>query len=70
MVELVHTLQGNGFQVYITTGGGRDFVRAVCEEIYNIPRSMTIGSSVTFQYGEDAQGVAQVHAYQRTRATD
>jgi phosphoglycolate phosphatase-like HAD superfamily hydrolase len=60
MVELVHTLQESGFQVYITTGGGRDFVRAVCEEIYNIPRSMTIGSSVTFQYGEDAQGVAQV----------
>jgi phosphoglycolate phosphatase-like HAD superfamily hydrolase len=60
MVELVHTLQENGFQVYITTGGGRDFVRAVSEEIYNIPRSMTIGSSVTFQYGEDAQGVAQV----------
>jgi hypothetical protein len=53
-------LQGNGFQVYITTGGGRDFVRAVCEEIYNIPRSMTVGSSVTFQYGEDAQGVPQV----------
>ena len=60
MVELVHTLQENGFQVYITSGGGRDFMRPVCEEIYNIPRSMTIGSSVTFEYGEDAQGVAQV----------
>lgn len=60
MVELVKTLQESGFQVYITTGGGRDFVRAVCEEIYNIPRSLTIGSSVTFKYGEDAQGVAQV----------
>jgi phosphoglycolate phosphatase-like HAD superfamily hydrolase len=64
MVELIRTLQVSGFQVYITTGGGRDFVRAVCEEIYNIPRSMTIGSSVSFQYGEDAQGVAQV---QRTK---
>lgn len=60
MVELIHTLQDNGFQVYITTGAGRDFVRAVCEEIYNIPKSMTIGSSVTFQYGEDGQGIAQV----------
>jgi phosphoglycolate phosphatase-like HAD superfamily hydrolase len=60
MVELVHTLQENGFQVYIATGGGRDFVRAVCENIYNVPRSMTIGSSILFQYGEDAQGVAQV----------
>ena len=48
MVELVHYLQDNGFQVYITSGGGRDFMRAVCEEIYNIPRAMTIGSSVTF----------------------
>ena len=60
MVELVHDLQDNGFHVYITTGGGRDFVRAVCEEIYRIPRSMVIGSSVMFRYGEDAQGVAQV----------
>jgi hypothetical protein len=60
MVELIHALQENGFQVYITTGGGRDFVRAVCEEIYNIPRSMTLGSSVTFQYALDARGVAQV----------
>jgi phosphoglycolate phosphatase-like HAD superfamily hydrolase len=60
MVELVHYLQENGFQVYITSGGGRDFMRAVCEEIYNIPRSMTIGSSVTFKYSEDEQGLAQV----------
>ena len=37
MIELIHTLQENGFQVYITSGGGRDFMRAVCEEIYGIP---------------------------------
>jgi phosphoglycolate phosphatase-like HAD superfamily hydrolase len=60
MVELVHYLQANDFQVYITSGGGRDFMRAVCEEIYGIPRAMTIGSSVTFQYSEDDQGAAQV----------
>ena len=60
MVDLVHYLQDNDFQVYITSGGGRDFMRAVCEEIYGIPRSMAIGSSVTFEYGEDAQGFSQV----------
>ncbi len=60
MVELVHYLQDNGFKVYLTSGGGRDFMRAVCEEIYGIPRDMTIGSSVTFQYNEDDNGVAQV----------
>jgi phosphoglycolate phosphatase-like HAD superfamily hydrolase len=60
MVELLHYLQDNGFQVYITSGGGRDFMRAVCEEVYGIPRSMVIGSSVTFKYGEDADGVPQI----------
>jgi phosphoglycolate phosphatase-like HAD superfamily hydrolase len=60
MVELVHYLQANDFQVYITSGGGRDFMRAICEEVYGIPRAMTIGSSVTFKYSEDAQGAVQV----------
>jgi phosphoserine phosphatase len=60
MVELVTYLQDNGFQVYLTSAGGRDFMRAVSEEIYGIPRSMTIGSSVATQFSEDAQGMAQV----------
>ena len=60
MLELVHYLQANGFQVFLTSGGGRDFMRAVCEEIYDVPRAMAIGSSVTFRYAEDAHGVAQV----------
>ena len=60
MVELVHYLQSADFDVYLSSGLGRDFMRAVCEEIYRIPRAMAIGSSVTFEYTEDAQGVAQV----------
>ena len=60
MVELIHYLQGNGFQVFLTSGGGRDFMRAVCEEIYGVPRAMAIGSSVTFRYAEDVRGVVQV----------
>ena len=60
MVELVHYLQANGFQVHLTSGGGRDFMRAVCEEIYGIPRSMAIGSSIATEFTEDAQGVAQL----------
>jgi hypothetical protein len=60
MVELVHYLRSAGFDVYLSSGGGREFMRAVCEEIYGIPRGMAIGSSVMFEYAEDAQGVAQV----------
>jgi phosphoglycolate phosphatase-like HAD superfamily hydrolase len=60
MVELVHYLQSADFDVYLSSGLGRDFMRAVCEDVYGIPRAMAIGSSVTFEYAEDAQGVAQV----------
>ncbi len=60
MVELLDYLRENGFQVFITSGGGRDFMRAISEEIYDIPRSMVIGSSVNFTYGEDADGRVQI----------
>ena len=50
MVELVHLLEGNEFTVYICSGGGRDFVRAVSEEIYGVPRHQVIGSATTIEY--------------------
>ena len=60
MIELVGYLQDNGFQVFITSGGGRDFMRAISEEVYGIPRNMVIGSSVTYETGMDEQGTTQV----------
>jgi phosphoserine phosphatase len=50
MVQLMELLRGNGFKVLITTGGGRDFVRAVSEEIYDLPRDAVIGSSPAIDY--------------------
>jgi len=60
MVELIHYLQINGFAVYITSGGGRDFMRSVSEEIYSIPRQYVIGSDIEYGYKIDGQGKAQV----------
>ena len=45
-VELLAYLRENGFKTYIVTGGGVDFVRLVCEQIYGIPREQVIGSSI------------------------
>jgi phosphoglycolate phosphatase-like HAD superfamily hydrolase len=45
-VELLGYLRENGFKTYIVTGGGLDFVRLICEQIYGIPREQVIGSSV------------------------
>ena len=39
MVELLSLLAANGFTNYITSGGGRDFMRAISQDAYGIPRS-------------------------------
>ncbi len=50
MCELIAFLEASGFQVYICSGGGRDFVRPVAERLYGIPRERVIGSATTLEY--------------------
>ena len=37
MIELLGYLQANGFANYIASGGGRDFMRPISQELYGIP---------------------------------
>ena len=39
MVELLEYLEANGFANYIASGGGRDFVRPISQELYGVPAS-------------------------------
>jgi len=48
MVELVHYLQQNDFQVYIVSAGFQGMMRAVSEEIYNIEKENVIGTHPEF----------------------
>ena len=50
MLELTEYLRANDFHVYICTGGGRDFVRVISEEVYGIPRDHVIGSGGALEY--------------------
>ena len=50
MVELLRYLDANGFSNYIASGGGRDFMRPISEELYGIPRDRVIGSSTALDY--------------------
>ena len=50
MRELLDLLQARGFIVFICSGGGRDFVRPVSEQMYGIPRERVIGSATIVQY--------------------
>ena len=45
MVELLGYLEANGFTNYIASGGGRDFMRPISQEVYGIPRERVIGSA-------------------------
>jgi phosphoglycolate phosphatase-like HAD superfamily hydrolase len=61
MVELLAFLEANGFANYIASGGGRDFMRPISQEVYGIPRERVIGSSSTLSYSSDDQGGAITH---------
>ena len=56
MVELLLYLEANGFSNYIASGGGRDFMRPVTEEMYGISRDRVIGSSTALDYVADDDG--------------
>ena len=61
MVELLGYLAANGFTNYIASGGGRDFLRPVSQEMYGIPRDRVIGSAATFQYTSNGNGGTITH---------
>ena len=61
MVELLGYLEANGFSNYIASGGGRDFMRPISQEVYGIPRERVIGSSSTLNYTSDERGGTITH---------
>jgi haloacid dehalogenase-like hydrolase len=56
MVDLLRYLDANGFSSYIASGGGRDFMRPISDEMYGIPRDRVIGSSTALDYEADGNG--------------
>ncbi len=61
MVELLDYLRANGFKNYIVSGGGRDFMRPISQELYGIPREGVIGSTAELAYTSDDHGGTITH---------
>ncbi|HYM79973.1 MAG TPA: HAD family hydrolase [Candidatus Limnocylindria bacterium] len=61
MLELLGYLEVNGFSNYIASGGGRDFMRPISQEVYGIPRERVIGSASTLEYAGDDRGGTITH---------
>jgi hypothetical protein len=56
MVELLRYLEFHGFTTYIASGGDRDFMRVVTDEIYGVAPERVIGSCNALRYQEDDDG--------------
>src|SRR6195952_4452733 len=56
MVELLAYLEAHGFSNYIVSGGGRDFMRPISQEMYGIPRERVIGSASALAYSSEGGG--------------
>ena len=50
MVELLRYLEANGFIVFIASGGDRDFMRTVTQQMYGVPPQRVIGTSTALRY--------------------
>jgi phosphoserine phosphatase len=61
MIELLAYLADNEFSNYIVSGGGRDFMRPISQEVYGIPRQRVIGSSAALAYTTDERGGTITH---------
>jgi phosphoglycolate phosphatase-like HAD superfamily hydrolase len=50
MLELLAYLRANGFETFIVSGGGVEFMRCFTEETYGIPPQQIVGSSSKMRY--------------------
>lgn len=60
MRELLDCLAAHGFTNWIVSGGGRDFMRPVTQELYDVPPERVVGTSVALEYREE-NGKASVY---------
>ena len=81
MIELLDALRERQCDVFIVSGGGVEFVRAVSQELYGVPPDRVVGTAVRYRYerrdgvptlrrtaeldGAPNEGPAKVEAVQR-----
>jgi len=50
MLELLSYLRMNGYQTWIVSGGGIEFMRAFAERTYGVPPQQVVGSSIVTEF--------------------
>ena len=60
MLELIDALRAESFSVFIVTGGGTEFVRAISQDFYGVPPEGVVGTLVNYEFARDTQGRPQL----------
>jgi phosphoglycolate phosphatase-like HAD superfamily hydrolase len=60
MLELIAALRAESFSVFIVTGGGTEFVRAISQDFYGVPPEGVVGTLVDYDFTRDAQGAPRL----------
>ena len=58
MLELLDELRRAQFDVFIVTGGGTEFVRAIGDEFYGVAPDRVLGTQASYDFVRDADGRA------------
>ena len=49
MLELLDELRRRDFTIYLVSGGGTEFLRALSEELYGVPPELVVGTQVRYE---------------------
>ncbi len=53
MLELLDELRALGFTIFVVTGGGTEFVRAISEGLYAVPPERVVGTLIEYEFVRD-----------------
>jgi hypothetical protein len=60
MLELMDELRSRGFDFYVVSAGGAEFVRVIGEDFYGVKPEGVVGSQIDYEFSRDEAGNAQL----------
>ena len=60
MLELMVELRNRGFDFYIVSAGGAEFVRVIAEDFYGVKPEGVVGSQIDYEFTRDRDGKAKL----------
>lgn len=60
MLELLDELRQRDFTIFIVSGGGTEFVRAISDDLYEVPANHVVGTLIEYEFSRTDDGHPQL----------